>query len=656
LSSGTGVTFNGSTGEISIGQDVGTSDNVSFANVNISGDLNVTGTQTTVTSETLAVTDPLIRLAESNEQTDVIDIGFIGHYYGEGSRRHTGFFRDASNKEYYIFNGLIDSAFDSSPPTNIVDRTKPGFTLATLNTGRIVGVYAGFDSDLGTKTTSDLDEGTNLYYTKVRVDSDIALKVDTTFVDNLAVNYSSLTGTPVFGSGLTDQSGTIIIGPDQVKATMIDFGAGANQVSTDDVLEGSSNLYYTDAKVATYVDAAYVQGKIDQSFIDTFDTHDSVAVLGQINATVNQSFINQFDTHDSTAIANQARDVINTNVTQSFINALNIDADTLDGQDGTYYLNYNNLTNAPTVLDSLNVTSIINETDTHDSAAVQGQIDANFASGFTVGGDLSGGIQSKFGGFYAPQNPEGTHFKGHAFFNDIAYARLRGSTISVDVDGTAMTSTTNIDNMLSPNNNVWNMSTSGVTTVTITITSIPSPIQFGSYMGVNFISKNFRAKDITLEYSQDSGFSWSTAGTFTDQGDEFVVSSFNSGNINTNALRWTLEDFNAPQMRINGLFAYDFNSPGMSGLYLPLGGGNVYGDIGVTGEVSATSFSGDGSSLTGIAGAKGGSTDQVFYENDQTVTANYTITTNKNAMTAGPITIDAGVTVTIPTGSEWSIV
>ena len=79
--------------------------------------------------------------------------------------------------------------------------------------------------------------------------------------------------------------------------------------------------------------------------------------------------------------------------------------------------------------------------------------------------------------------------------------------------------------------------------------------------------------------------------------------------------------------------------------------------VSVTGTVTATAYAGDGSSLTGIsAGATGGSTDQVFYENDQTVTTNYTISTNKNAMTAGPITVNSGVTVTIPTGSEWSIV
>jgi hypothetical protein len=55
-------------------------------------------------------------------------------------------------------------------------------------------------------------------------------------------------------------------------------------------------------------------------------------------------------------------------------------------------------------------------------------------------------------------------------------------------------------------------------------------------------------------------------------------------------------------------------------------------------------------------GAVGGGSDRVFTENDQAITTNYTITTNKNAMTAGPVTINAGVTVVIPSGSFWSIV
>jgi hypothetical protein len=55
-------------------------------------------------------------------------------------------------------------------------------------------------------------------------------------------------------------------------------------------------------------------------------------------------------------------------------------------------------------------------------------------------------------------------------------------------------------------------------------------------------------------------------------------------------------------------------------------------------------------------GATGGGSDAVFMENDVTVTTSYTIGTSKNALTAGPITINAGVTVTIPSGSVWTIV
>jgi hypothetical protein len=55
-------------------------------------------------------------------------------------------------------------------------------------------------------------------------------------------------------------------------------------------------------------------------------------------------------------------------------------------------------------------------------------------------------------------------------------------------------------------------------------------------------------------------------------------------------------------------------------------------------------------------GAKGGGSDSVFFENDQTVTTNYTLTTNKNAVTAGPVTINSGVSVVIPSGSSWVVV
>lgn len=55
-------------------------------------------------------------------------------------------------------------------------------------------------------------------------------------------------------------------------------------------------------------------------------------------------------------------------------------------------------------------------------------------------------------------------------------------------------------------------------------------------------------------------------------------------------------------------------------------------------------------------GARGGGANRVFYENDQNVTEDYEISASSNSMSAGPIEIDSGVTVTVPVGSVWTIV
>jgi hypothetical protein len=81
------------------------------------------------------------------------------------------------------------------------------------------------------------------------------------------------------------------------------------------------------------------------------------------------------------------------------------------------------------------------------------------------------------------------------------------------------------------------------------------------------------------------------------------------------------------------------------------------GDAAVSGYALISDASGN---LTwgeaGGGGATGGGTDEIFYENDQVVTANYTITTNKNAVTAGVIAITSGIDITIPSGSYWVVV
>ncbi len=83
---------------------------------------------------------------------------------------------------------------------------------------------------------------------------------------------------------------------------------------------------------------------------------------------------------------------------------------------------------------------------------------------------------------------------------------------------------------------------------------------------------------------------------------------------------------------------------------------------GVTGMIrfntDITQFEGyNGSAWSSIGGgATGGGADTVFFENNNAVTTNYELTANKNAVSAGPITINSGVTVTVPPGQSWVIV
>jgi len=65
---------------------------------------------------------------------------------------------------------------------------------------------------------------------------------------------------------------------------------------------------------------------------------------------------------------------------------------------------------------------------------------------------------------------------------------------------------------------------------------------------------------------------------------------------------------------------------------------------------NGTAFASVGGGATGAGG------DQIFYQNGQTVNTSYSITAGQNAGSFGPISIAGGVTVTVPSGSTWSVV
>lgn len=117
----------------------------------------------------------------------------------------------------------------------------------------------------------------------------------------------------------------------------------------------------------------------------------------------------------------------------------------------------------------------------------------------------------------------------------------------------------------------------------------------------------------------------------------------------------------SPSFTGTASFAGDINMTGTGYLDLPAGTTAQRPGTPNAGMIRYNStlnqFEGYGTAWGSIGGgATGGGSDRVFNENDQTVTTDYTITTNRNAVSAGPVTINTGITVTIPSGSNWAIV
>ena len=104
------------TGSLSVSQDL-----------TVTGNLTVLGNSTSIGVSTLEVSDPLIVLGIGNYTTDIVDIGFAGHY-NDGANAHTGLMRDFGTKEYYFFkdytpelgsNNNINIAHPSFATTNV---------------------------------------------------------------------------------------------------------------------------------------------------------------------------------------------------------------------------------------------------------------------------------------------------------------------------------------------------------------------------------------------------------------------------------------------------------------------------------------------------------------------------------------------------------
>jgi hypothetical protein len=209
----------------------------------IKGDFQVDGTTTTINSTTINVDDKNITLADGAPNAAAADSAGI-HVDGANADFYYNASDDGwhSNKDFY------------APNVN---------TSGNITSQTLTGVYVGFDSDFAQKTTDDLTEGSNLYYTTARADSDARYALSASYEGHGSFSYDPVTGnfhmvgtsaaeirSEFSASGdLTYDSatGTFSIDVEQVYSKA-NFDSDLADANTDGLPEGTTNLYYTSTR------------------------------------------------------------------------------------------------------------------------------------------------------------------------------------------------------------------------------------------------------------------------------------------------------------------------------------------------------------------------------------------------------------------------
>ena len=307
FSGGTGVTYNSSTGEIAIGQAVETTSNVQFNNLVVDGDLTVNGTQTVLNTETLTVDDNLIVLNNNEAGTPSANAGIevergtstnvqlrwneSGDYWEvtrDGSTYEKiyteseieGFFSatDAGGDGSFAYNGA--GVFTYTGPST--SEVRAHFSAGT-NTTYSGGQFSISDATIRGKfsVTDSGGDGSLSYSNGVfTYTGPSASEVRAHLSASGDLSYNSGTGVISFTQRTDAQVNTLADA--RIQANLIDedtFATNsstrapsqqsvkayiATQIatkdalselsgSTDDVSEGSTNLYFTPARVVTAI-------------------------------------------------------------------------------------------------------------------------------------------------------------------------------------------------------------------------------------------------------------------------------------------------------------------------------------------------------------------------------------------------------------------
>ena len=132
---------------------------VNASNLTVTGDLNVTGTTTTINSQNLAVNDSLIYLSKNQYNTDILDIGIYGAYGASGNNGgnhpHTGLVRDSSDKKWKLVSGATEPTSSKIDFTSVIyDTLKVGGLEVGSVTNTEIGYLSGVTSSIQAQISS----------------------------------------------------------------------------------------------------------------------------------------------------------------------------------------------------------------------------------------------------------------------------------------------------------------------------------------------------------------------------------------------------------------------------------------------------------------------------------------------------------------------
>lgn len=285
------TTINGTANQIAA-TTVGNTTTLAFTNdvtmpnnLVVSGNLTINGTATYVNTQSISAKDPLFEVANDNNTTDAVDIGYYGRYFDSAQTRveFTGLFRDASDAgKFKFFTGLVDE------PTNVVNTTGTGYTVGTL-VANFEGNLAGTANAANQLSTARSISATGDAAWTVNFDGSANATAALTLANTgvTATTYGTTTAVPTIAvdakGRITSASNTNIAFP----VTTVNGFSGTVVLTTADVAE-VTNQYFTSARAQAAITggaSSVVTANLTASRALVSDGSGKIAASGTTTAT-----------------------------------------------------------------------------------------------------------------------------------------------------------------------------------------------------------------------------------------------------------------------------------------------------------------------------------------------------------------------------------